>query len=349
MAAVMGRCSGPLNRIGIGLTLALEGEARADYALEIAGKPTEGFRVAHERCIVQPPTGPAYRFEIGNGEFSQPIPRLRPRVAPDRLALYAASATEEFRPVFDFLTSMHSYAIVPERLRELQKPDSAQFLESDGGNAAAVLKRVQEQQWGNNHQRLCYLLSLIAEDIIGVEHQSVGPMETIRFIQDVGSEHPWHFDAVNMSDGILRMLGLLLAAYQPGEVSVLAIEEPEATIHPAAAEVVIEVLIHAANKRQVLISTHSPDLLDFKELTDQQLRVVTKQQGRTLIAPVSSVGAAAIRERVFTSGKLLREDELEADPESARKAAEEVAIFGLPPVIEKVDEAGDHADLLYFQ
>ena len=71
-----------------------------------------------------------------------------------------------------------------------------------------------------------------------------------------------------MSDGTLRVLGLFLAAYQAGHPSVLGIEEPEATVHPAMAEVVTEVLLDAAHDQQVLVTTHSPDILDYKELKD---------------------------------------------------------------------------------
>ncbi len=43
-------------------------------------------------------------------------------------------------------------------------------------------------------------------------------------------------DALSISDGTLRALGVLLAAYQPRTPTVLGIEEPEATVHPAIAE-----------------------------------------------------------------------------------------------------------------
>ena len=88
-----------------------------------------------------------------------------------------------------------------------------------------------------------------------------------------------------MSDGTLRVLGLLLAVYQPGPYSVVAVEEPEATVNPAVAEVVVEVLMDAAHEKQVLLTSHSPDILDYKELTDTQIRVVAMEHGRTLWFP----------------------------------------------------------------
>ncbi len=148
-----------------------------------------------------------------------------------------------------------------------------------------------------------------------------------------------------MSDGTLRVLGLLLATFQVGELSLLGIEEPEATVHPAVAELLTEVLMDAARDRQVLITTHSPDLLDFKALDDRQIRAVIMNDGRTLIAPVDAVTRQAIREHLYTPGELLRNGELQGDVESAREAARNLNLFGPPlPLNEDGDETSDRPD-----
>ncbi len=329
IAAVRRSSTGHPTHITIRLILNLGDDLFADYAFEIAAKPKEKFSVARERCIVQKLMGQSHSFEIENGRFTTEIPGIRPKVAADRLALFAASATEEFRPVYDFLTSMRFYSIVPVRLRELQEPDAGDFLERDGSNAAAVLKRLQEEAQGNGHyDRVCRLLSKVVNGITKVEYRAIGQKETLQFKQDLGLEHPWTFNALNMSDGTLRVLGLLLAVYQPGPYSIVAIEEPEATVNPAVAEVVVEVLMDAANMKQVLLTSHSPDILDYKDLTDKRIRVVTMDHGRTLIAPVSEAGREAIRERLYTPGELLRSGELTPDVKAAKVAAQQLDLFG---------------------
>ncbi len=346
IGAVRRRSGGHPTHIGIRLGLQLDENIVAEYAFEIATEPAERFRVAHERCVVRHLSGEEHRFEIRDGIFKVPIPGIRSQVAPDRLALYAASATEEFRPVYDFLTAMRIYSINPERLRQLQEPDPGDFLQPDGSNAAAVLKRIADERRENGYQRLCRLLGQVVEGIEGVEHHSLGKMETLRFRQDIGLRDPWRFEALNMSDGTLRVLGLLLAVFQPGGISVVGIEEPEATVHPAVAELVIEVLMDAAKERQVLLTTHSPDLLDFKMLNDRQIRAVTMEDGKSLIAPVDRFTRQAIRERLYTPGELLRNGELSGDLEAAREAAKSLRLFGPPlePLNEEGDEASDRPD-----
>lgn len=333
--AVRRRSGGHPTHIGIGLILALEDEVSADYAFEIAARPKEKFRIARERCAIGRFMGEEHEFEVRGGKFSRGIPGIRPKVSTDRLALFAASATEEFRPVYDFLTSMRFYSIVPGRLRELQEPDPGDYLKRDGSNAAAVLKQLKEETQGNEgYERLCRLLAKVVEGVERVEYRAVGQKETLQFKQDVGLKHPWTFDALNMSDGTLRVMGLLLAVYQPSRPSVIAIEEPEATVHPAVAEIVIQVLMDAARERQVLVTTHSPDILDYKELTDTQIRVVTKKHGGTVIAPVSESSRQAIREHLYTPGELLRADELNPDLAVAQEAAQQLDLFGSSTVAE---------------
>jgi predicted ATPase len=327
IGAVRRRSGGHPTHVGIRLILDLDPTTVADYSFEISARPQERFHVANERCVVDHLMGPTHRFVVRNGEFQEAISGIRPRVSPDRLALFAASATDEFRPVWDFLTGIRVYSIVPERIRDLQEADPGISLNLNGSNAAAVIKRLQEEDVVS-YERLCRLLASVVAGLKSVGYRSLGQMETLEFRQDVGLKDAWAFDALNMSDGTLRMLGLLLAVYQREKPSLLAIEEPEATVHPAAAEVITSVLLDAAKRTQILITTHSPDILESKDLHDEQIRVVTKEEGRTVIAPLSASSRSAIRENLYTAGELLRTNELNPDLGEARNLASQLSLFG---------------------
>ena len=332
IAAVRRKSGGHPYHIGLRFRLALADGGWADYAFDIAARPREAFSVAHERCVVQPFMAPRHEFEVENGKFIREVPDIRPRIEPDRLALTVVSAAEEFRPVYDFLTGIQRYTLRAERLRALQDPDPGEgsVLLPDGSNAAAVLRRIREggRQNGQVYERICRLLGQIVPGTTGVEAKSVGRKETLEFRQNVGQKHDWRFDALNMSDGTLRALGILLAVYQPHPASLIAIEEPESTIHPAAAEILMDIFLDGAERSQVLITTHSPDILDNKKLRDEQIVAVQAVEGVARITPLMATTRDLIRQRLYTPGELLRQDEIQVDPDYAKRSAGQMDLFG---------------------
>ena len=114
-----------------------------------------------------------------------------------------------------------------------------------------------------------------------------------------------------MSDGTLRAIGLLAAVFQRPTPSLVAIEEPEATIHPGALGSILDLLRHASKSMQVVITTHSPELLDAKWITDRHLRIVEWADGATRIRPVSDATREAIQSHLMGAGELLRSNALE--------------------------------------
>jgi predicted ATPase len=330
IGAVRRRSAGHPTSIEISIIMDLGNSELASYSFKISAMFEKKFEVAFEHCKVQGLLKKEHEFKIEKGEFTKEIPGIRPKVSSDRLGLYAASATEEFRPVYDFLTSMRFYSIIPKELRNLQESGTEDHLTPDGSNAAAILRRLKSDNHAWRYDRLCSLLGKVVRGIKKVEYHAVGQKETIQIKQDVGTKYPWTFDALNMSDGTLRILGLLLAVYQPGLHSVITIEEPEATVHPAVTELIIEVLMDAAKERQVLITTHSPDILDYKHLKDSQIKIVTIENYSTLIASLSQSSREAIRQHLYTAGELLRSGELTPDIETAKEeSAKQLSL--IPP------------------
>lgn len=201
------------------------------------------------------------------------------------------------------------------------------MLRRDGSNAAAVLRTLQNTD-PDLYDGLCRVLGMVVDGLERVEPAALGHKETLAFKLDVGETHPFTFGPQSMSIGTLNVLELLLAAYQPQRPSLLAIEGPEETVHPGAAGILAQVLIEVAHYEQVLITTHSPDILDIPEIKDDQIRVVVMRRGNTAIAPASPVSRQAIREHLFSAGELLRSDELNADLEAADAAAGGTTISG---------------------
>jgi type I restriction enzyme M protein len=96
-----------------------------------------------------------------------------------------------------------------------------------------------------------------------------------------------------MSDGTLHALGLLVAAKQTRwEHQLLIVEEPESSIHPGAAALLCESLEGASKHGAILLTTHSPDLLDAAR--SASILVCDYRDGVTRIGPL-----AAAQQEIF--------------------------------------------------
>lgn len=74
----------------------------------------------------------------------------------------------------------------------------------------------------------------------------------------------------------------------------------------------------------MLVTSHSPDLLDSPSLTSDHLLAVRADSGTTVIERIDQVVATALHDALFTAGELLRSDQLL--PRSS-VAAEQLEMF----------------------
>lgn len=131
-----------------------------------------------------------------------------------------------------------------------------------------------------------------------------------------------------MSDGTLRTVGVLVALFQGNgravgggarpEHRLVGIEEPEIALHPAAAGVLTDSLRDASEHVQVLVTSHSPDLLDDEDIPSDSILAVVAEHGVTRIGPLDEAGRNALRDHLYTPGELLRLDQLRPDPKLSR-------------------------------
>ncbi|MCI0360022.1 MAG: AAA family ATPase [Planctomycetaceae bacterium] len=332
--AVRRRSTGHPHNFGIDLQLQLTTEEFATYGFEIAAQPSGGLKVKEERLAIHRGGGQVTAgFQIIDGQLQsrrEPGHPLlaggngnpathegMPPVLPDRLYLVYAAGLPQYRRIYDGLLAMGFYNLNPEAMKELQAPDAGELLRRDGSNIASVVARLAKDRPEIIERIKGYLRSIVP-DITDFDRVQLGPRETLEFRQLVeGSKHPWKFFAASMSDGTLRALGALVAVQQLTDKSsparLIGIEEPEAALHPAATGALMDSLREAATQTQVLVTTHSPDLLDRVDPDSEQLLVLQAIHGRTDVAPVDPASRETIRNHLYSAGELLRIDQLEPD------------------------------------
>ena len=79
----------------------------------------------------------------------------------------------------------------------------------------------------------------------------------------------------------------------------------------------------ASQNTQILVTTHSPDLLDNVDLEngDELVLAVDSRDGQTIIAPIDAASREIVHRKLFGLGDLLRMNQLE--PETPKPKLEE--------------------------
>lgn len=204
-----------------------------------------------------------------------------------------------------FLRFVNTYNIYPDSVRIPVEPLAEYPLDSKGKNIASVLRRMQRgrSKWISDIKEA---LGKVVPGIANIQVKPVGGFLTLRFTHAYENTKPHDFEASQESDGTLRMLGILVALFQEPPPNFIAIEEPEITVHPGVLGTLAELIKEASEKRsQVIITTHSPDLIS--QFNPKELRIVDWNcQDGTTIAPVDESQLEIINQKLFSSGDLLR-------------------------------------------
>lgn len=325
------RSAGHPTHFGIRLEFQLRSGEHGHYAFEIAALTQGKYEVQDEQCWISPANSAqaAAGYEVHKGTVRWTTHPGPPALA-DRLYLVNAAGLSVFRPLYDALQNMGFYNLNPEEIRDPQQSEPGSLLARDGWNIASVLSEMSASEEPAK-RRIEQYLAQVSPGITGVDVKGIGPLLTLEFRQAVaGQRHPWRFMATNMSDGTLRALGVLVALFQSRNgthpwIPLVGIEEPEAALHPAAAGVLRDSLLDASQLRQIVVTSHSPDLLDDPDLDSKSILAVVAKDGITQIGPIDEADRTVLRDNLYTVGELLRLNQLGPDPRLTKHSANEVA------------------------
>jgi predicted ATPase len=283
------------------------------YAFEVRALADHRFDVLREQCIIRGADNQIYWFNRTRKKFSSNVPKLETALDPACLAMPVVGDEEQFAPFVRTLASMRAYCIEPAKLREMQSPDAGLVLDREGGNAASVLAQV-ERRSPADAKRVCELLEAIVPNTKRVQSIKHGNKLSLEFTQPWGKNKRLTFEPFSMSDGTLRALGVILAVFQCSRRSLVAIEEPEAGLHPGVMSTILDLLHKASERMQIVVSTHSPEALDARWLEGRHLRAITWQEGVTRVTPLPQSPREALREHLLGTGDLARNGVPDAKP-----------------------------------
>jgi predicted ATPase len=203
------------------------------------------------------------------------------------------------------LTNFQSYSIFPNTLRQAQKPSNELYLSSHGDNLTSVLKRMRNKKRTTAISEIIASMKLVIPNLENITIQSVGGFLAPQFrLAETNEEsRSYTFNVNQMSDGTLRILGLLVALYQDPRPRVMALEEPELTVHPGMLQLIADSIMEVSESTQVFVTTHSPDLID--RFDPSQIIAVELKDGITTARELDFAQVKAVKEKLFTLGELM--------------------------------------------
>ena len=218
-------------------------------------------------------------------------------------------ANVKFREVARFLQTITYLHLVPQLLRHADQIQGRVIEDDPFGQA--FLERIAKTSEKRQKSRL--------RSIEEALQLAVPQLQKLRFVRDPDSGRP-HLEALyshwrpnagwqredQFSDGTLRLIGLLWSLLE--EDSLLLLEEPEQSLNAGIVAQLAPVIhrIQRRRRRQVMISTHSDDLLSDPGIDGREVLMLTPGgEGTEVQIAADAQDIRALLEAGFSAGEAI--------------------------------------------
>lgn len=197
---------------------------------------------------------------------------LREALATDAFAQWVIPALSSWR-VFHFHDTSSSAG-----MRNAHPVRDNLALRPDGGNIAPFLRRLREQH-PREFKEILEAVRIVAPffgDLVYRKNATTAELEWFHL-----GDRDTPLGPHQLSDGTLRFLCLATLLLQPTDYQpdTILLDEPELGLHPTALSVLASMLHRAAERKQIIVSTQSTELVD--ELPPEEIIVVEREGGAT--------------------------------------------------------------------
>ncbi|NOU31898.1 MAG: ATP-binding protein [Polyangiaceae bacterium] len=309
----------------IRLTATSEGGSRFFIAIQNQGKvPRPYWSFSHERIEDGDGRSCASR---GPKAGSASVAGQKVRDERSRsLALHVRANLDvpaQLRTFLDALDDFSIFSAVTPVLRGIA-PDTAPRVPVGlfGGGLAEAVDAMTASASKNFKKRALALIDWADTFDVGPPSReliasSVPAMRSVIRFRDAYMKAKAELSAYDASEGALFVMHLLVLAMHPQSPRLLAVDNFDQALNPALARELARVFVEETlhNKRQVLLTTHNPLVLDGLPLDDDRVRlfrVERRGDGKTEVRRVPVKDLAALKKqhgqhalsRLWTDGRL---------------------------------------------
>lgn len=172
-------------------------------------------------------------------------------------------------------------------------------LEEDGTNLSIVLKNIIGHK--DSKRKLFNLVKDVLPFIDNLDVEKFADKSLLFKLREI-YDRKHYLPASFISDGTINITAIIVALYFEKK-RIVIIEEPERNIHPYLISKVISMMKDASKKKQVVITTHNPEIVKYSDL-DNILLVSRDDKGFSIISkPADKEGV-----RTFLENEIGLED-----------------------------------------
>jgi predicted ATPase len=224
-------------------------------------------------------------FASFNRETGLLAARSKTLESKSELAIFQVKDLHEYPTPYSVLRQFQEWSLyrdidvrpeTPIRQPALVRP--AARLSPNAANLTSVLNSIQQKH------------PTVWEEIVELLHTAYPDFKTITFPPEGGDgkvvlrwwERPYDQGGVSanfLSDGTLKFLCMIAILKSPDPPPLICIDEPELGLHPDWIKLVAEMMQAAATRTQLIVATHSPQIV--AGLEPEQVIVAEKENGET--------------------------------------------------------------------
>ncbi len=170
--------------------------------------------------------------------------------------------------------NIFDYSLFDFDLKKIKEPNSIKgkvTLEENGENIALVIKKILSDE--KKARQFSNLISDILPFIKSIETEKFYDKSLLFKIQEKGHTSP--IPSSLLSDGTVSVTAILIALFFENN-RLTIIEEPEYGIHPSLVSKLVDTFYEAAKNKQIIITTHSSEILKHIKLDD--LRLISRDE-----------------------------------------------------------------------